>query len=323
MKETVLQQHSGSRRGNANCVRSNRGSASRGNASRSGFTLIEVLIVIVIISILAALLFPAFQRARENGRQATCQSNLKQIYLATMQYKNDEREFPASLAVLLPSDTSNKKVLANTTGADKIEGANGSLVDDSCTGSSKTDTCSNPVGTGTLAMSLLMCPNDDKDDALRSSYGDISTGLSGEYANESDDENEQYFQSRYLWNYWGYDEKGVAYINADRVNSEIGSDTDKMKVLLDPARQFDVRSNRVKNSLSNRFAPANTVITHCIFHRTQTANSLNEADDLYTNRDNDKGARDIVLRLDGTTKPLDVTAFNTGTPSKWQTQDFD
>jgi prepilin-type N-terminal cleavage/methylation domain-containing protein len=86
MQTTVLQRHSG-------------------DSSRRGFTLIEVLIVLVIISILMALLFPAFQRAQESGRQASCQSNLKQIYLAVMQYKNDEREFSATLAVLLPPTT--------------------------------------------------------------------------------------------------------------------------------------------------------------------------------------------------------------------------
>lgn len=57
-----------------------------------GFTLIELLIVIAIIALLAAILFPVFARARENARKTSCANNLKQLGLACLQYTQDYDE---------------------------------------------------------------------------------------------------------------------------------------------------------------------------------------------------------------------------------------
>lgn len=69
-----------------------------GATRKQGFTLIELLVVIAIIAILAAILFPVFGRARENARRSSCQSNLKQIGLAIMQYTQDYDElYPSAV----------------------------------------------------------------------------------------------------------------------------------------------------------------------------------------------------------------------------------
>ena len=68
------------------------------DVKQAGFTLIQLLVVIAIIAILAAILFPVFARARENARRASCQSNLKQMGLGVLQYIQDYDEtLPGSL----------------------------------------------------------------------------------------------------------------------------------------------------------------------------------------------------------------------------------
>ena len=63
---------------------------------RRAFTLIELLAVIAILGLLAAILFPVFAHVRENGRRAMCLSDERQLGMAVMQYAADNEEtFPA------------------------------------------------------------------------------------------------------------------------------------------------------------------------------------------------------------------------------------
>jgi len=57
--------------------------------SKKAFTLIELLVVIAIIAVLMAILMPALNRAREQGKRAVCLNNLRQLVLAWNLYADD------------------------------------------------------------------------------------------------------------------------------------------------------------------------------------------------------------------------------------------
>lgn len=75
------------------------------------FTLVELLVVIGIIAILAALLMPALNKAREKAQQTQCVNQLKQISLGMEMYRNDNRDrFPYWISNLYPDYINTKKV---------------------------------------------------------------------------------------------------------------------------------------------------------------------------------------------------------------------
>ena len=75
-------------------------------SERKAFTLVELLVVMGIISLLAGMLLPVLQKARESARSVNCMNNEKQIYLALTMYTDDHGgTLPNGSALLLPMKT--------------------------------------------------------------------------------------------------------------------------------------------------------------------------------------------------------------------------
>lgn len=72
--------------------------------SKKGFTLVEIMIVVVIIGLLAAMAIPAFQKVRSTSQEKTVLNNLRQLASAADQYFLEEGVTSATHAQLIGND---------------------------------------------------------------------------------------------------------------------------------------------------------------------------------------------------------------------------
>lgn len=197
---------------------------------RQAFTLFQIVVVVGIMMVLAAITVPVFSRARESSRRSRCASNLQQIYLAVREYYQDTTRYPQSMAPLLPERTN---IIVVASGAQPSATIHGQLAQ--------------YVGEGQFgylkSLDVLTCPNDDNEyNVPHSSYDTSADPVSS------------------VWNYVGYDNRGTVP----------GIRNFDPALLVKTREPWDVVKNPVKFSLSNRLAPERTVITHCRFHRQET-----------------------------------------------------
>lgn len=68
---------------------------------KSGFTLLEILTVVAIITLLAALILPVLNSARAKARTSSCITNLRQVYVTWRNYVEDYSDYPPSLVSLI------------------------------------------------------------------------------------------------------------------------------------------------------------------------------------------------------------------------------
>ena len=181
-------------------------------------------------------------------------------------------------------------------------------------------------GTGYLkgGADVLMCPNDELTDRPKSSYGALTKSPQPVY-DQTTGLSPQANAGRYVFNFYGYRNDGFILSGPDGVTAAVGTGP-KYPLLRNPDAPYSVDGNPFKYSLSNKYAPASTIITHCVYHRPNTANDVALPAELYKPAPVDStGARDIILRLDGSARATDVSGTDWHSsvatdPSKWQIQ---
>ena len=212
---------------------------------RRGFTLVEMLVVIAIIVVLMAILFPVFSTVRRKARATKCRSNMHMLAMALKQYKTDHEKYPGR-----PSyDTSDGR----------YHGGFSTLFPDYI---DSTD--------------ILICPDDRTAKTLSGAVKDkVYSSYNGLVPNAATDD---WTLTEVYYNYNGYDFPAGWAVGAPGTSTGVDNGG-----LVDAGYKAIITSTgcrwRDAPRLKNRAAPGTTIVSHCVHHRRDARNKAeNEGD---------------------------------------------
>ncbi len=213
---------------------------------RRGFTLIEMLVVISIIVVLMAILFPVFATVRRKAREAQCWSNLHQLAAALKEYRNDHGRYPGP-----PAWNGTRYV-----------GGFSDLYPDYVDNSK-----------------LLICP----DDQTARQLGDRARDIVYCSYNGLTDAPTNYGFTAIYYNYNGYDGAVLSGNIVQQPCTSTGADQGPGNEAAYAAALISDYAGtglslRDAPRLANRSAPGNTIITHCTNHRGSKPNDTQARD---------------------------------------------
>jgi len=253
-----------------------------------GFTVIEMLTVIGIISVLAAIIFPIVGSAKRKAKQAQCIANMHQIFVALKQFQLDEHRCPDFIAGPVQwVDSSGAYVPYDTGGAmvslEKNSGmVNGQMVSLFPEYNNDPNVYRCPVS----SMNALGAEFSTVDKVLDPMYSLLGNGgvtpnrngLRGIAPEPGADE------GYYLYQYSSYD-----YQNP---RGGAGDEAHYCPTWLDMNLAASMGDADVERQLRWKAPPADAVITWCSYHRSADPGGV------------DSGSKDLVLFLDGRVRPM-------------------
>ena len=268
-------------------------------ARKGGFTLIEIIVVLIIVTLISSIVFSAFKSVREGNKKTSCQSNMAQIYQALRLYGQDYNgEFPSYNPVGLVKGTTANPRASNGLGLWALYAypASSELDCDGRTTQLPTTEPANnnapPLASYVRSPKIFHCPFDQFDHPATPSAGcnmDATANLNSEEMTFTDKANLVRFNPYYN-SYQTADDLGATPLDKATYSSfrTAGS-----------SRQLVYYKQQATDSgiNSHRRTPDTTILFWCRFHRKldktgQTVDPLN-----LSNSDN-------VLFMDGTVQYL-------------------